>query len=195
MSLHSQRYRVDALVDLYHARWDVEEMFKVSKQFLAIEQFHGRSECLVKQELFAHFGVTPLGDDGSDTTAHSCSVVASAATSTVHHYVATSFGLPVPELAQVAAYSLAGIAPIGWLLAESVLLAAALFPAFDLWIEATEYVERNAYADYRIVELDGDRRRHVLQSADLAPAPAHRRVLPAGSRAAGAGPVRACRLD
>ena len=137
-----------------------------------------------------------------------------------------AFGLPVPELAQVAAYSLAGIAPIGWLLAESVLLAhacargvdpsrtaggvfalstvgnvggallttfvllrflgtaaatialvaalclaalaahrrsfpavallaAALFPAFDLWIEATEYVERNAYADYRIVELDG----------------------------------------
>ena len=32
----------------------------------------------------------PLGDDGSDTTAHSCSVVASAATSTVHHSVATS---------------------------------------------------------------------------------------------------------
>ncbi len=32
----------------------------------------------------------PLGDDGSDTTAHSCSVVASATTSTVHHYVATS---------------------------------------------------------------------------------------------------------
>ena len=136
-----------------------------------------------------------------------------------------AFGLPVPELAQVAAYSLAGIAPIGWLLAESVLLAhacargadpsrtaggvfalstvgnvggallttfvllrflgtaaatialvaalclaalaahrrsvpaaalfaAALFPLFDLWVEATEYVERNAYADYRIVELD-----------------------------------------
>ncbi len=32
----------------------------------------------------------PLGDDGSDTTAHSCSVVASVATSTVHHSVATS---------------------------------------------------------------------------------------------------------
>ncbi len=32
----------------------------------------------------------PLGDDGSDTTAHSCSVVASAATSTVHYSVATS---------------------------------------------------------------------------------------------------------
>ena len=32
----------------------------------------------------------PLGDDGSDTTAHSCSVVTSAVTSTVHHSVATS---------------------------------------------------------------------------------------------------------
>ena len=140
-----------------------------------------------------------------------------------------AFGLPVPPLAQVAAYSIVGIAPIGWLLAESVLLAhacapahepsekaggifalstagnvlgallttfvllrflgtaaaaivlvgglflaaaivslrsipvaavaaLAVFPALDLWIEATRYVERNAYADYRIVELgDGGR--------------------------------------
>ena len=140
-----------------------------------------------------------------------------------------AFGLPVPPLAQVAAYSIVGIAPIGWLLAESVLLAhacapahepsekaggifalstagnvlgallttfvllrflgtaaaaivlvgglllaaaivslrsipvaaaaaLAVFPTLDLWIEATWYVERNAYADYRIVELgDGGR--------------------------------------
>ncbi len=34
--------------------------------------------------------MAPLGDDGSDTTAHSCSVVASAATSTVHYSVDTS---------------------------------------------------------------------------------------------------------
>ena len=139
------------------------------------------------------------------------------------------FGLPVPPLAQVAAYSVVGIAPVGWLLAESVLLAhacapwqdpsaraggifalstagnvlgallttflvlpwlgtasaaivlagglfvaaalasprrvplaaaaaMAAFPALDLWIEATQYVERNAYADYRIVPLkDGGR--------------------------------------
>ena len=136
-----------------------------------------------------------------------------------------AFGLPVPEMAQVAVYSVLGIAPIGWLLAECVLLAhacapgadpsrtaggvfavstagnvggallttfvllrflgtaaatialvgalclaafaahrrsvpaavlavAALFPGFDLWLEATEYVERNAYADYRIVALE-----------------------------------------
>ena len=139
------------------------------------------------------------------------------------------FGLPIPAMAQVAVYSIAGIAPVGWLLAECVLLAhacapqrdasetaggifalstagnvlgalattfvllrfvgtaaavavlvgglflAALiarrrsvpvlasiavagFPALDLWVEATQYVERNAYADYRIVELkDGGR--------------------------------------
>ena len=141
----------------------------------------------------------------------------------------SAFGLPLPPLAQVAAYSIAGIAPVGWLLAESVLLAhacapahepsekaggifavstagnvlgallttfvllrflgtaaaaivlvgglflaaalaslrsvpvaaaaaLAVFPALDLWIEATRYVERNAYADYRIVGLgDGGR--------------------------------------
>ena len=140
-----------------------------------------------------------------------------------------AFGLPLPPLVQVAAYSILGIAPVGWLLAESVLLAhccapahepsrkaggifalstvgnvlgallttfvllrflgtaaaaivlvgglflaaaiasprgipvaaaaaMAAFPALDLWIEATQYLERNAYADYRIVELgDGGR--------------------------------------
>ena len=39
-----------------------------------------------------------------------------------------AFGLPVPPLAQVAAYAVAGIAPVGWLLAESVLLAHACAP-------------------------------------------------------------------
>ena len=140
-----------------------------------------------------------------------------------------AFGLPVPPLAQVTAYSVVGIAPVGWLLAESVLLAhacaprrnpsetaggifalstagnvlgallttflllpglgtaaasialvgglffaaalaslrsvpavaaaaMAVFPSLDLWVEATRYVERNAYADYRIVEFEDGRR-------------------------------------
>ena len=149
----------------------------------------------------------------------------------------TALGLPVPELTQVAIYSVFGIAPVGWLLAECVLLAhactppgdtaetsggifalstagnvlgallttfvllrflgtaaaalvlvaglmlaaaiasrrsipavAALavagFPALDLWIEATQYVERNAYADYRIVQLeDGGRMLEVSGQA------------------------------
>ena len=138
------------------------------------------------------------------------------------------FGLPLPPLVQAAVYSIVGIAPVGWLLAECVLLAhacaprcdpsetaggvfslstignvagalaatfllmptlgvaaatlavvaapaaaalvasrrdvpalallaACCWPALDLWVEATEYVERNAYADYRFVDHDGGR--------------------------------------
>ena len=139
--------------------------------------------------------------------------------------VMTAAGLPLPPLLQVALYALAGIAPVGWLLAECVLLAHACAPrrerseaaggvfalstagnvagalattflllrflgtaaaaillcaallcaallacrrsvplaacgaaaalaGIDLWAEAAFYVERNAYADYRIAELD-----------------------------------------
>ena len=138
------------------------------------------------------------------------------------------FSLPLPPLLQAAVYSIVGIAPVGWLLAECVLLAhacaprrdpsetaggvfalstignvagalgaaflllptlglaaaalavvaapaaaallasrrdvpvfalliACCWPAADLWVEATEYVARNAYADYRFVEFDGGR--------------------------------------
>ena len=42
-----------------------------------------------------------------------------------------AFGLPVPEMAKVAVYSVVGIAPIGWLLAECVLLAQACAPGRD----------------------------------------------------------------
>ena len=58
--LDSRRYRVAALADLYHARWGIEELYKVSKQFLEVDQFHGRSERLVKQELFAHFNLIAM---------------------------------------------------------------------------------------------------------------------------------------
>ena len=40
------------LADLYHARWGIEEMYKIS-QFLEVDQFHGQRERLVKQELYA----------------------------------------------------------------------------------------------------------------------------------------------
>ena len=145
------------------------------------------------------------------------------------------FSLPLPPLIQASLYSLVGIAPVGWLLAEAVLLthacapprdpsetaggvfslstvgnvtgalastflllptlgvaaatlcvvaaaaAAALvasrrdfpalalllaccWPALDLWREVTEYVERNAYADYRFVELDDGGRALVINN-------------------------------
>ncbi len=42
-------------IDVYHARWGVEELYKVSKQIFRIEDFHAKSERGVKQEIFAHF--------------------------------------------------------------------------------------------------------------------------------------------
>ena len=143
--------------------------------------------------------------------------------------VLLAFSLPAAPLLQTFAYSLVGIAPVGWLLAECVLLAhacappseaseraggvfalstvgnvagalaatfllmptlglaaavfaviaapavaallvshrnvsvfallfAACWPGIDLWIEATQYVARNAYADYRIIEIDDNAR-------------------------------------
>ena len=143
--------------------------------------------------------------------------------------VLLAFSLPAAPLLQTFAYAVVGIAPVGWLLAECVLLAhacapprdaseraggvfalstvgnvtgalaatfllmptlglaaavfsvmaasavaallvshrsvsvlmliiAACWPGIDLWVEATQYVARNAYADYRIVEIDDDAR-------------------------------------
>ena len=45
----------DQLSDLYHARWGIEELYKVSKQLMEVEDFHGQSERGVKQELYACF--------------------------------------------------------------------------------------------------------------------------------------------
>lgn len=53
--LDAERYPVADLADLYHGRWSVEELFKISGELLAIESFHSRSERTVKQELYAHF--------------------------------------------------------------------------------------------------------------------------------------------
>ena len=64
-------------------------------------------------------------------------------------------GTTAATIALVAALCLAALAAHRRSFPALALLVAALFPALDLWIEATEYVERNAYADYRIVELDG----------------------------------------
>ena len=64
-------------------------------------------------------------------------------------------GTATATIALVAALCLAALAAHRRSFPAFALLAATLFPALDLWIEATEYVERNAYADYRIVELDG----------------------------------------
>jgi len=53
--LDQQRYPIKDLSTLYHSRWGIEELYKISKQLMTVEEFHGQSERGVKQELFAHF--------------------------------------------------------------------------------------------------------------------------------------------
>ena len=56
--LDSRRYTIQALSDLYHARWDIEEIYKTGKAVIA--GFHARSERGVRQELYAAFTLVAL---------------------------------------------------------------------------------------------------------------------------------------
>ncbi len=58
--IDDELYRTQAFADLYHARWGVEELYKISKVLIDVEDFHGQSERGVKQELFAHFVLITL---------------------------------------------------------------------------------------------------------------------------------------
>jgi len=57
---HDPPIPVQELADLYHARWGVEELYKISKRVFHIEDFHAKHERGVKQELFAHFVLVTL---------------------------------------------------------------------------------------------------------------------------------------
>jgi IS4 transposase len=50
-----QQYPIQDFMEVYHSRWGVEELYKVSKRVFTIEDFHAKTERGVKQELFAHF--------------------------------------------------------------------------------------------------------------------------------------------
>ena len=54
------RYTLDELSDLYHGRWGIEELFKTSKAVIAVDEFHGRTERGVRQELYAHFNLIAM---------------------------------------------------------------------------------------------------------------------------------------
>ena len=58
--LDAELHPLADLADLYHGRWSVEELYKVSKELLEIEGFHSRSERTVKQELYAHFTLVAM---------------------------------------------------------------------------------------------------------------------------------------
>ena len=54
------RYPLQQFIDVYHGRWSIEELYKVSKRILIIEDFHSKTERGVKQEIFAHFVLITL---------------------------------------------------------------------------------------------------------------------------------------
>jgi len=53
--LDNEEYKIKELSDLYHARWGIEELYKISKVLINVEEFHSQFERGIKQELFAHF--------------------------------------------------------------------------------------------------------------------------------------------
>lgn len=42
--LDQQKYRIEDLSNVYHSRWGVKKLYKISKQLMKIEDFHGQSE-------------------------------------------------------------------------------------------------------------------------------------------------------
>jgi len=50
----SKRYPLGDFSSTYHARWGIEELYKISKEFVEIEDFHGQTENTVQQECYAH---------------------------------------------------------------------------------------------------------------------------------------------
>jgi len=53
-TLIGKEYPLSELPGVYHGRWGIEELYKISKRFIDVEDFHGKSERGVKQELYAH---------------------------------------------------------------------------------------------------------------------------------------------
>jgi hypothetical protein len=49
------RYPQKDFAELYHGRWAIEELYKISKLLINVEDFHSQTERGVKQELYAHF--------------------------------------------------------------------------------------------------------------------------------------------
>ncbi len=53
-TLSGEKYPADCFSDLYHERWSIEELYKISKRVVDIEEFHSKTERGVKQEIYAH---------------------------------------------------------------------------------------------------------------------------------------------
>ena len=53
-TLSKSKYPTPYLMDLYHERWKIEELYKITKKISEIEEFHSKTERGVKQEIYAH---------------------------------------------------------------------------------------------------------------------------------------------
>jgi hypothetical protein len=58
--LDQARYTRQDFIDIYHSRWGVEELYKVSKHIFIIEDFHAKTERGVKQEIYAHLALVTM---------------------------------------------------------------------------------------------------------------------------------------
>jgi len=52
--LDKQQYLLNEFPAVYHGRWGIEELYKISKKYIDIEDFHSKSERGIKQECYAH---------------------------------------------------------------------------------------------------------------------------------------------
>jgi len=53
-TLIGEQYLLSEFPRVYHGRWGIEELYKISKEFIDVEDFHSKTERGVKQELYAH---------------------------------------------------------------------------------------------------------------------------------------------
>lgn len=53
-TLIGEQYPINEFSGVYHGRWGIEELYKISKELINVEDIHSKTERGVKQELYAH---------------------------------------------------------------------------------------------------------------------------------------------
>lgn len=53
-TLIGERYPANCFLSIYHERWSIEELYKISKRVVNIEEFHSKTKRGIKQEIYAH---------------------------------------------------------------------------------------------------------------------------------------------
>ena len=54
-TLIREKYPKELFGKIYHNRWDIEELYKISKCLVNLEEFNSKLERRLKQEIYAHF--------------------------------------------------------------------------------------------------------------------------------------------